>query len=96
MFGRRDVLFMNEDDMAQSGLETRRPRGYRNRPPRQRSASEGHYRGGVQHRAGTVGAYYPEANVLVPLDYLDKDSGTPSYKSVSVRITLRSKEIRML
>ena len=45
---------------------------------------------------GSVGAYYPEANVLVPLDYLDKDSGTPSYKSVPVRITLRSKEIRML
>ena len=36
------------------------------------------------------------SNRLVPLDYLDKDSGTPSYKSVPVRITLRSKEIRML
>ncbi len=31
---------------------------------------------------GTVGAYYPEANVLVPLNYLDEESGTPSYKSV--------------
>ena len=31
---------------------------------------------------GTVGAYYPEANVLVPLDYIDEESGTPSYKSV--------------
>jgi len=38
---------------------------------------------------GSVAAYYPEANVLVPLDYLDKDSGTPSYKSTPVRI-LRS------
>lgn len=44
----------------------------------------------------SVGAYYPEANVLVPLDYLDKESGTPSYKSVPVRLTLRSKEIRPL
>ena len=42
---------------------------------------------------GTVGAYYPEANVLVPLDYLDKESGTPSYKSVPIRVTLRSQEI---
>ncbi len=25
---------------------------------------------------GTVGAYYPEANVLVPLNYLDEESGT--------------------
>ncbi len=38
---------------------------------------------------GSVAAYYPEANVLVPLDYLDKESGTPSYKSTPVRI-LRS------
>jgi anaerobic selenocysteine-containing dehydrogenase len=45
---------------------------------------------------GTVGAYYPEANVLVPLNYLDEESGTPSYKSVPVRLTLRSKEIRPL
>jgi len=45
---------------------------------------------------GTVGAYYPEANVLVPLDYLDKESGTPSYKSVPINVILRSKEIRTL
>lgn len=35
---------------------------------------------------GSVAAYYPEANVLVPLDYIDKESGTPSYKSVPVRV----------
>ena len=36
--------------------------------------------------AGSVAAYYPEANVLAPLDYIDEDSGTPSYKSIPVRI----------
>ena len=41
---------------------------------------------------GSVGAYYPEANVLVPLDYIDKESGTPSYKSVPVRV-VRSQTI---
>jgi hypothetical protein len=35
---------------------------------------------------GSVAAYYPEANALVPLDYIDKESGTPSYKSVPVRV----------
>ena len=35
---------------------------------------------------GSVAAYYPEANVLVPLDYIDEESGTPSYKSIPVRI----------
>jgi anaerobic selenocysteine-containing dehydrogenase len=36
---------------------------------------------------GSVAAYYPEANVLVPLTYQDEQSGTPSYKSVPVRIS---------
>jgi hypothetical protein len=36
---------------------------------------------------GSVAAYYPEANGLVPLGYHDPESGTPSYKSVPVRIS---------
>jgi anaerobic selenocysteine-containing dehydrogenase len=36
---------------------------------------------------GSVAAYYPEANALVPLSYHDKQSGTPSYKSIPVRVT---------
>ena len=36
---------------------------------------------------GSVAAYYPEANGLVPLSYHDQQSGTPSYKSIPVRIT---------
>ena len=39
---------------------------------------------------GSVGAYYPEANCLIPLSYNDKISGTPSYKSVPVKITRRA------
>ena len=39
---------------------------------------------------GSVAAYYPEANPLVPLSYHDAQSGTPSYKSVPVRITRRA------
>lgn len=36
---------------------------------------------------GSVGAYYPEANNLCPLDYQDRQSGTPSYKSIPVVIS---------
>ena len=36
---------------------------------------------------GSVAAYYPEANALVPFSYRDTQSGTPSFKSVPVRIT---------
>ena len=39
---------------------------------------------------GSVAAYCPEANGIVPLSYHDAQSGTPSYKSVPVRITRRA------
>lgn len=96
VFGRRDVLFMNEDDMAQSGLEHGDRVDIETALPGSVQRLEDITVVAYSIAPGSVGAYYPEANVLVPLDYLDKDSGTPSYKSVPVRITLRSKEIRML
>ncbi|MBN3818460.1 FdhF/YdeP family oxidoreductase [Paraburkholderia sp. Se-20369] len=87
VFGRRDVLFMNPADLAKYGLEhgdlvdieTVAPSG---RPLRLEKITAIEY----DIAPGSVGAYYPEANVLVPLDYIDKESGTPSYKSVPVRV----------
>jgi anaerobic selenocysteine-containing dehydrogenase len=35
---------------------------------------------------GSVAAYYPEANVLVPLDSVSEGSNQPGFKSVIVRI----------
>lgn len=35
---------------------------------------------------GTIGAYFPEANPLVPLDHHDLKAHTPAYKAVPVRI----------
>ncbi|SMG58872.1 FdhF/YdeP family oxidoreductase [Paraburkholderia susongensis] len=86
VFGRRDVLFMNEEDMADQGIEhgdlvdieTLTP----GRTLRLKSITAIVY----SIAKGSVAAYYPEANVLVPLDYIDKESGTPSYKSVPVRV----------
>jgi molybdopterin-dependent oxidoreductase alpha subunit len=96
VFGRRDVLFMNEEDMAQLGLE------HGDRVDISTALPDSHQRleditvVAYNIASGSVGAYYPEANVLIPLSYRDEDSGTPSYKSVPVRVTLRSKEIRSL
>ncbi|TXH04573.1 MAG: FdhF/YdeP family oxidoreductase [Nevskiaceae bacterium] len=89
VFGRRDILFMHASDLAARGLE----HGDRvdietvslGRPLRLEGITAIEY--GIA--PGTVAAYYPEANVLVPLDYIDEASGTPSYKSIPVRI-LRS------
>ncbi|HTJ95395.1 MAG TPA: FdhF/YdeP family oxidoreductase [Pararobbsia sp.] len=88
VFGRRDVIFMNEEDMAERDLrhgdvvdvETFLPTP---KPLRLRGFTVIAYK----ISRGSVGAYYPEANVLVPLDYFDKISGTPSYKSVPVKIS---------
>ena len=88
VFGRRDVVFMNEDDLAQRHIT-----------PGDRVLVETAF-GNAQERSlqhftavahniarGCVAAYYPEANCLVPLDDVDPKSGTPSYKSVPVHVT---------
>lgn len=86
VFGRRDVLFMNAADLARHGIAhgdqveivTSLP-GQTHRRLRLTA---------IKHdiAAGSVGAYYPEANNLCPLDYQDTASGTPGYKSIPVRI----------
>ena len=96
VFGRRDILFMNEGDMAQLGLEHGDRVDISTALPGSTLRLEDITVVAYSIASGTVGAYYPEANVLVPLDYLDKESGTPSYKSVPVTVALRSKEIRTL
>ena len=89
VFGRRDVLFANEADLAIRKLdhgdmvdvETVLASGV---PLRLEGLTAVAY----DIAAGSVAAYYPEANALVPLSYHDAQSGTPSYKSVPVRISL--------
>jgi len=87
VFGRRDVLFMSDADLDARGLEhgdlvdiETVVAGSRLRLPNITVIA-------YNIAQGSVGAYYPEANVLVPLDYIDEESGTPSYKSVPVRVT---------
>jgi molybdopterin-dependent oxidoreductase alpha subunit len=86
VFGRRDVLFVCEQDLAARHIEhgdlvdveSAIP-GYEHK--RIRLTAIAH-----DIAPGSVGAYYPEANNLCPLAYQDPESGTPSYKSLPVRI----------
>jgi molybdopterin-dependent oxidoreductase alpha subunit len=92
VFGRRDILFMNEDDLAERGLEHGDLVDIETVTSSARQLRLKNITAIAYNIAkGSVGAYYPEANVLVPLDFLDKESGTPSYKSVPVHV-LRSAE----
>jgi molybdopterin-dependent oxidoreductase alpha subunit len=88
--GRRDVLFMHAQDLAERGLahgdmvdieavaecdQAAEPRIVRN-----------FVAVAYDIARGAVAAYYPEANSLIALANFDSRSGTPSYKSVPVII----------
>ncbi|TDL81777.1 FdhF/YdeP family oxidoreductase [Palleronia sediminis] len=85
--GTRDVLLMNEADMADLGLA---------RDEKAALVSEeadGRHRrlGGLavipyEIPRGTVASYYPECNVLISIEHHDKISKTPASKSIPVRI----------
>ncbi len=85
--GTRKVVFVHADDLAQRGLadgdmvdlvgvwhddRDRRATGFR----------------AVAYPTppGCAAAYFPEANVLVPLDSTAEESGTPASKSVVIRL----------
>lgn len=86
VFGRRDVLFMNPQDLAAQGLEHGDLVDIETVSPARTLRLENITAIEYSIARGSVAAYYPEANVLVPLNYIDKECGTPSYKSIPVRI----------
>lgn len=85
--GTRDVLLMHPDDMAAASVTEG-----------QRVIVESDARDGVTRRLegmivtpysiprGCLGAYYPEANVLIPIAHHAEESHVPAAKSVPVRI----------
>jgi molybdopterin-dependent oxidoreductase alpha subunit len=90
VFGRRDVLFVNREDLAARGLAHGDTVDVETVPHDESATPTLCVRGltAVEHNIprGTVAAYYPEANGLVALSHHDKSSGTPSYKSVLVLV----------
>ena len=87
VFGGRMVVFMNEIDMKERGIapdalveiesvaddrQRRVVRGFKARP--------------YSIPRGSIGAYYPETNPLLPLGYHDLKSKTPAAKSIPVLV----------
>ena len=85
--GTRDVLFINQADMAEAGLnegqvialesdagdgKARRKEGFIVTP--------------YDIPRGCLAAYYPECNVLIPVEHHAEQSHVPAAKSVPVRI----------
>ncbi|MBS0975043.1 molybdopterin dinucleotide binding domain-containing protein, partial [Serratia rubidaea] len=87
VYGQREVLFINPEDLAQLGLsegehveiETRWHDGITRRVTGFKLVSYAIPR-------GNLAAYYPETNPLVPLSSFGDETGTPTSKSVPVVI----------
>jgi anaerobic selenocysteine-containing dehydrogenase len=86
--GRRDVVFVNERDLASRGLKHGDLVDIAVVPDAGSEPGKRVMRNltavAFNIAQGSIAAYYPEANVLVALDHYDAKSGTPSYKSIPV------------
>jgi molybdopterin-dependent oxidoreductase alpha subunit len=86
--GRRDVVFVNQRDLASRGLRHGDLVDLSVVPDAGEKPGERVMRNltavAYNIAQGSIAAYYPEANVLVALDHYDVKSGTPSYKSTPV------------
>jgi len=85
--GRRDVLFINADEAEKRELRVGDQVNVVALDPDGNPTSRRMENLTVvvlDMAPGSVGAYYPEANILVPLDSHDTQSGIPAYKSIPV------------
>lgn len=88
VYGQRDILFIHPDDMSALGLNEG-----------DKVDIETVWHDGISRKVsgftlvayniprGNLAAYYPETNPLVPLDSVGDATGTPTSKSVPVKIT---------
>ncbi|WLI78500.1 FdhF/YdeP family oxidoreductase [Kosakonia sp. H02] len=85
--GRRDVLFINADEAEKRELRVGDQVNIVALDPDGNLTSRRMENLTVvvlDMAPGSVGAYYPEANILVPLDSHDTKSGIPAYKSIPI------------
>ncbi|MBB3456439.1 molybdopterin-dependent oxidoreductase alpha subunit [Rhizobium sp. BK313] len=88
VFGRRDVIFMNKDDLARRGLKDGDRIDIRGLVGADEAAHLVRGFTAVEYNIpkGSVAGYYPEMNAVVSLHHYDRLSGTPSYKGVPVMV----------
>jgi molybdopterin-dependent oxidoreductase alpha subunit len=86
--GERRVVMMHADDMAREGLASKDRVDIVNDHGRERVATD-FFVVPYDIARGCLATYFPEANVLVPLDQKAERSGTPASKSVVVRLRKR-------
>jgi molybdopterin-dependent oxidoreductase alpha subunit len=86
VFGGRMVVFMNEADMLARGIAEGDLVEIESLADDKHRVVSGFWAKTHSIAAGSVGAYYPETNPLLPLAYHDLKSGTPAAKSIPVLV----------
>ena len=86
--GERRVVLMHPDDIRAEGLHADERVNLVSSYGRERVA-EDFFVAPYDIARGCVATYFPEANVLVPLEHRAEKSGTPASKSVVVRLRKR-------
>ncbi|MBY5814515.1 FdhF/YdeP family oxidoreductase [Rhizobium leguminosarum] len=89
VFGRRDVVFMNKDDLSGRGLKDGDKIDVRGLvgADEGRHAVRGFTAIAYDIPRGSIAGYYPELNAVMSLRHYDRQSGTPSYKGVPVVVS---------
>jgi len=88
VFGRRDVIFMSEEDLRSRGLvdgdkiDITGVKVGESQPQTVAAFTAIRY----DIPVGTIAGYYPEMNRVITLADLDATSGTPAYKGVPVKV----------
>jgi molybdopterin-dependent oxidoreductase alpha subunit len=89
VFGGRMVVFMNEADMLARGIGEGDLVEIESLADDKHRVVGGFWAKPHSIAAGSIGAYYPETNPLLPLAYHDVKSGTPAAKSIPVLVRLQ-------
>jgi len=86
VFGGRRVVFMHEEDIAAAGLMAGQFVDLRNQHGGRERVAEHFMVAPYRIPRGCVATYFPEANVLVPIDSTAEVSNTPTSKYVVVTL----------
>jgi molybdopterin-dependent oxidoreductase alpha subunit len=85
--GTRDILFINKSDMIEAGLSEGQIVALESDAEDGKSRrKDGFIVTPYEIPRGCLGAYYPECNVLIPVEHHAEQSHVPAGKSVPVRI----------
>jgi molybdopterin-dependent oxidoreductase alpha subunit len=86
----RRVIFMNEEDMRVRNISAEQVVKITGRQDEQTRILDGYFAIPYPIRKGCAAAYFPEANILVPMDHHGAECPTPAYKSVRVQVSISS------